>query len=79
MRRAYKFRLRPTAKQHVALGQCLDAHRTLYNAGLQERRDAYEPVSYTHLDVYKRQRDDLAFNNRATWAGESAGRTRTNR
>ena len=44
MRRAYKFRLRPTAKQHVALGQCLDAHRTLYNAGLQERRDAYDVV-----------------------------------
>jgi putative transposase len=44
VRRAYKFRLRPTAKQHVALGQCLDAHRTLYNAGLQERRDAYDVV-----------------------------------
>ena len=44
MGRAYKFRLRPTAKQHVALGQCLDAHRTLYNVALQERRDAYERV-----------------------------------
>jgi putative transposase len=44
VRRAYKFRLRPTAKQHVALGQCLDAHRTLYNAALQERRDAYVVV-----------------------------------
>lgn len=44
MRRTYKYRLRPTAKQHVALGQCLDAHRTLYNAALQERRDAYELV-----------------------------------
>ena len=42
MRRTYKFRLRPTAKQHVALGQCLDAHRELYNAALQERRDAYK-------------------------------------
>ena len=44
MRRAYKFRLRPTAKQHLALAQCLDAHRELYNAALQERRDAYERV-----------------------------------
>jgi putative transposase len=44
MRRAYKFRLRPTARQHVALGQCLKAHRDLYNAALQERRDAYERV-----------------------------------
>ena len=44
MRRAYKFRLRPTATQYVALGQCLDDHRELYNAALQERRDAYEVV-----------------------------------
>ncbi|HVB91524.1 MAG TPA: transposase [Acidimicrobiales bacterium] len=44
MRRAYKFRLRPTATQHVALAGCLDAHRELYNAALQERRDAYERV-----------------------------------
>lgn len=41
MRRAYVFRLRPTARQHVALAQCLDAHRELYNAALQERRDAW--------------------------------------
>jgi putative transposase len=41
MRRAFKFRLRPTARQHVALGQCLASHRELYNAALQERRDAW--------------------------------------
>jgi putative transposase len=41
VRRAYKFRLRPTARQHVALGQCLASHRELYNAALQERRDAW--------------------------------------
>ena len=40
MRRSYVFRLRPTTRQHVALGQCLEAHRELYNAALQERRDA---------------------------------------
>jgi putative transposase len=33
--------LRPTARQHVALGQCLASHRELYNAALQERRDAW--------------------------------------
>jgi putative transposase len=38
MRRAYKFRLRPTARQHVALRACLDDHRALYNAALEERR-----------------------------------------
>jgi putative transposase len=40
VRRAHKFRLRPTARQHVALGHCLASHRELYNAALQERRDA---------------------------------------
>jgi putative transposase len=39
MRRAYVFRLRPTARQHVALAACVEAHRELYNAALQERRD----------------------------------------
>jgi len=41
MRRAYVFRLRPTARQHVALAACVDSHRELYNAALQERRDAW--------------------------------------
>ena len=41
MRRAYKFRLRPTARQHIALAACVDGHRELYNAALQERRDAW--------------------------------------
>ena len=35
------FRLRPTARQHVALAACVDAHREMYNAALQERRDAW--------------------------------------
>lgn len=41
MRRAYVFRLRPTARQHVALAACVESHRELYNAALQERRDAW--------------------------------------
>jgi putative transposase len=49
VRRAYVFRLRPTARQHVALGQCLDAHRELYNAALQERRDAW---SHSQTRIY---------------------------
>jgi putative transposase len=35
------FRLRPTSRQHVALAACVEAHRELYNAALQERRDAW--------------------------------------
>jgi putative transposase len=49
MRRAYVFRLRPTARQHVALAACLDAHRELYNAALQERRDAWSHPSKTRV------------------------------
>ncbi|MGH9208555.1 MAG: helix-turn-helix domain-containing protein, partial [Acidimicrobiales bacterium] len=41
MRRAYVFRLRPTARQHIALAACVESHRELYNAALQERRDAW--------------------------------------
>jgi putative transposase len=41
MRRAYKFRLRPSARQHIALAACVESHRELYNAALQERRDVW--------------------------------------
>jgi putative transposase len=41
MRRAYVLRLRPTARQHVALAGCVESHRELYNAALAERRDAW--------------------------------------
>ena len=42
MRRAYVFRLRPTARQHIALAACVESHRELYNAALQERREAWQ-------------------------------------
>jgi len=41
MRRAYVFRLRPTARQHIALAACVESHRELYDAALQERRDGW--------------------------------------
>ncbi|NUW31096.1 transposase [Nonomuraea sp. SMC257] len=41
MRRSFKFLLRPTVKQRIALTAMLDDHRALYNAALQERREAY--------------------------------------
>jgi putative transposase len=43
------FRLRPTAGQHVALAACVDAHRELYNAALEERRDAWSHASKTRI------------------------------
>lgn len=39
--KAYKYRLYPTKKQAVRLQEVLDRCRELYNAALQERRDAY--------------------------------------
>jgi putative transposase len=49
VRRAYVFRLRPTARQHVGLAACVESHRELYNAALQERRDAWSH-SRTRID-----------------------------
>jgi putative transposase len=49
VRRVYVFRLCPTARQRVALAQCLDVHRELYNVALQERRDAW---SRSKIRVY---------------------------
>ncbi|MFH8475518.1 RNA-guided endonuclease InsQ/TnpB family protein [Streptomyces sp. NPDC018000] len=47
MIRAYKFLLRPTMGQRVALGEMLRDHCSLYNGALQERRDAWHHTSKT--------------------------------
>ncbi|MFJ5558731.1 RNA-guided endonuclease InsQ/TnpB family protein [Streptomyces sp. NPDC093250] len=49
MIRAYKFLLRPTTRQAAALGEMLRDHCSLYNAALQERRDAYRHPSKTTI------------------------------
>jgi putative transposase len=59
VRRAYKFRLRPTKGQHVALQACLDAHRELYNAALQERRDAYDRTVQRSPGYYGDHREKM--------------------
>jgi putative transposase len=43
------FRLRPTARQHVVLAACAEAHRELYNAALQERRGGWSHASKTRI------------------------------
>lgn len=47
MRRSFKFLLRPTVKQSQALAEMLRDHCSLYNAALQERRDAWRHSSRT--------------------------------
>ncbi|MGM9385086.1 RNA-guided endonuclease InsQ/TnpB family protein [Streptomyces antibioticus] len=49
MIRTYKFLLRPTARQTVALREMLADHCSLYNGALQERRDAYRHTSKTSI------------------------------
>jgi putative transposase len=68
MRRSYKFRLRPTARQHVTMAACVESHRELYNAALQERRDAWQHsetrIRYgdqsAQLKEIRRERSDMA-------------------
>jgi putative transposase len=58
---AYKFRLYPTRKQREGLQQTLDACRTLYNAALTERRDAYNFHVRQHPSYYhEATRSDLS-------------------
>jgi putative transposase len=50
MNRTFQYRLYPTSRQATALGEMLRDHCDLYNAALQERRDAYRmrgtPIRY---------------------------------
>jgi putative transposase len=56
--RAYKFLMRPTIGQQGVLAAMLRDHRTLYNAALQERRDAYRHASKTSV-TYGQQSGQL--------------------
>lgn len=49
---AYKFRLYPIRKQRERLQETLDACRTLYNAAMTERRDAYNFHVRQHPNYY---------------------------
>lgn len=51
MRRSYKFLLRPTSRQAAMLGECLEDTRQLYNAALEERREAWR-MGRRHITFY---------------------------
>ena len=55
VQRAYRYRFYPTAEQEAILSQTFGCARFVYNHFLRVRTDGFYPVSYTHLDVYKRQ------------------------
>lgn len=50
MIRAFRFLLRPTLGQVIALNEMLQDHCSLYNGALQERRDAYRHPSKTNVN-----------------------------
>lgn len=54
MQRAYRYRLYPTTAQNAALLRTLTLLRTLYNACLQERRDAWQKQ---RVSVTKKMQD----------------------
>src|SRR5687767_2053697 len=43
----YRYRLLPNKRQHRALEEILESQRQLYNAGLEERIDAYRKARIT--------------------------------
>ena len=51
MRRAYKFLLRPTARQRAALEACLEDTRQLYNAALEESWMPYSKTEQQRIDA----------------------------
>ena len=55
--RNIEFRLYPTKSQEVTLGGWLALHCELYNAALQERRDAYGKCGISI--TYNHQQNDL--------------------
>lgn len=56
MLRAYKLRLRPTSNQRAALEGILALSCNLYNAALQERRDAWK-IRHENINYYHQQRE----------------------
>ncbi|HEX9176881.1 MAG TPA: helix-turn-helix domain-containing protein [Mycobacterium sp.] len=61
------FRMRPTVRQHIALRACVEAHRELYNAALQERRDGWSHnktrISYGDQSSHRASADQMAARN----------------
>ncbi|HND20655.1 MAG TPA: helix-turn-helix domain-containing protein, partial [Acidobacteriota bacterium] len=57
MRQAFKFRIDPSPAVEAKLNWTLDVCRELYNAALQERRDAYRMCGVSLS--YRRQADEL--------------------
>jgi len=77
MNRTFRYRIYPTARQAVALGDMLADHCALYNAALQERRDAYRRsgVSVRYGDQSAQLKDIRSDAQYARWSFSSQQHT----
>ena len=75
--RTYQYRLKPNKTQQAILAAILERDRQLYNAALQERRDAYDKagVSITVYDLRTPCKTRVAFTFRLTAYGGQHLRT----
>lgn len=74
MQRNYRYRLYPTTTQEASLLRHLEVHRRLYNAGLQERKEAWERrrISRTYYDLANQLKAVRAVDPEAAFANYSA-------
>jgi len=77
MRRAFKFRLYPSANQERELGIMVETHRRLYNAALEQRKLAYETRGislnyYAQANQLKDLREDDPYQARTNFSSEQA-------
>ncbi len=73
LKRAFKYRLYPTRKQRTTLQWTLDRARELYNAALQERRDAYTCKVKRHPNYFDEEtRQQLTKEHALTYTRQSA-------
>jgi len=71
---SYKYRLYPNHSQRQALDRTLEVHRQVYNAALQERREAWKRcrVSIRYTDQAKQIKEIRTFDPDVAWCNYSA-------
>jgi putative transposase len=69
IKRSYQYRLYPNKAQTEALLRILEIHRQLYNAALQERREAWRKcrVSISYIDQANQIKELRTFDEDAAW------------
>ena len=71
---SYKFRLYPNNEQRQAMSHILEVHRQLYNAALQERREAWQKcrISLRYTDQANQLKEMRTFDEDAAWLNYSS-------